>query len=127
MLRILLASPDKDSLADLKTGFEEDGVEITWAETCGDIFFRLKEETFDLIVIDEKLPEMNGLECIEKIIFSNPMLNCAAISSLSPDEYHEASEGLGILMQLPENPVKEDAAKLIDHLNTILNLTKKVS
>jgi len=127
MLRILLVSPDKDSLIDLKTGFEEDGVQTTWVVTCGDIFFRLKEETFDLIVIDEKLPEMNGLECIEKLISSNPMLNCAVISSLSPDEYHEASEGLGILMQLPEKPVKEDAAKLIDHLNTILNLTKKVS
>jgi len=127
MLRILLVSPDNDSLIDLKTGFEEDGVQTTWVVTCGDIFFRLKEETFDLIVIDEKLPEMNGLECIEKLISSNPMLNCAVISSLSPDEYHEASEGLGILMQLPEKPVKEDAAKLIDHLNTILNLTKKVS
>ena len=82
MLRILLVSPDKDSLIELKTGFEEDGVQTTRVATCGDIFFRLKEETFDLIVIDEKLPEMNGLECIEKLISSNPMLNCAAISSL---------------------------------------------
>jgi DNA-binding response OmpR family regulator len=127
MLRILLVSPDKESLADLKTGFEDEGVQITWVDTCGDIFFKLKEETFDLIVIDEKIPEMNGLGCIEKLISSNPMLNCAVISSLSPDEFHEASEGLGILMQLPEKPAKEDAVKLLDHLSIILNLTKKVN
>ncbi|MBT3310570.1 MAG: response regulator [Desulfobacterales bacterium] len=127
MLRILLASTDKDSLFDLKTGFEEGGAQIVWAVTCGDIFLRLKEEKFDLIVIDEKLPEMNGLECIEKLIYLNPMLNCASISSLSPDEFHEASEGLGLLMQLPEKPDKEDALKLLDHLKIILNLTKKVS
>jgi hypothetical protein len=53
------------------------------------------------------------------------MINCAAISSLSHKDFHEASEGLGVLMQLPESPGRDDAAKLLEHLKTILNFTKR--
>ncbi len=122
MIRILLVSLDKNSLSDLKTGLEENNAQITWVESCGDLLSRLKKEKFDLIITDEKLPDMNGIECIKKLILFNPLLNCAAISSLSPDDFHEASEGLGILMQLPKKPGKEDGIKLLYHLNIVLNI-----
>ncbi len=127
MINILIASMDKLSLADLKEGFEENNVRISWAKSCDSVIAMLQNNKFDLIVTDEKLINMNGIKCIEKLILFNPLLNCAAISSLSPNDFHEASEGLGILMQLPEKPGKEDAVKLLDHLNTILNHTKKVN
>ncbi|OGP62327.1 MAG: hypothetical protein A2V65_05270 [Deltaproteobacteria bacterium RBG_13_49_15] len=47
------------------------------------------------------------------------------LDSLSPHDFHEASEGLGILMQLPPAPEKLDAEKLLKHLKTILILTRK--
>ena len=36
------------------------------------------------------------------------MINSAAVSSLSPEKFHEASEGLGILPQLPPRPGAHD-------------------
>ena len=67
---------------------------------------------------------MTGLEFIGKIISKKPTLNCAAVSSLLPADFHEASEGLGILMQLPIGPDQEQAEKLLRQLKTILNLAQ---
>ncbi len=127
MIRILLISPEKNTLSDLKTEFEKNATKITWIKSCEDVFSIIKKEKFDLIVTDEKLTDIYGIECIKKLILVNPLLNCAAVSSLSKDDFHEATEGLGILMQLPKKPDKKDAIKLLEHLNTILNCTRKVS
>ncbi len=71
------------------------------------------------MVTDENLGDMTGLELIESVIASQPMLNCAAVSSLSPGDFHEASEGLGILMQLPVEAGKKEADQLLEHLKKI--------
>ncbi len=49
----------------------------------------------------------------------------AAISSLSSKDYHEESEGLGVLMQIPVNPGSEDGEKVLVYLNKILKLTSQ--
>jgi hypothetical protein len=67
---------------------------------------------------------MSGLEFIRKVVSKNPMINSAAISSLPPEDFHNASEGLGILMQLPWKPNEADAARLLRHLNKILKTMK---
>jgi len=121
MIRILLVGSNENSLSDLKTGLEKNNTQIIWVESYSDLLSRLKKEKFDLIITDEKLPGMSGIECIKKLILFNPLLNCATISSLSPTDFHEASEGLGILTQLPKKPGKEDVAKLLYHLNIVLN------
>jgi DNA-binding NtrC family response regulator len=126
MIQVLVVTTDKDSLINLKTACEENHARITWAESCDEVFLKLANENFDLIVTDETLADINGLDCIKKLIISNPLLNCAAISSLSSKDFHEASEGLGVLMQLPVRPEKENADRLFGHLKNILNLTKKV-
>ncbi len=64
---------------------------------------------------------MTGLEFIKTVITQKPMVNCAAVSSLLPDDFHEASEGFGILMQLPPRPGGEHAEELLGHLKKILN------
>jgi hypothetical protein len=68
---------------------------------------------------------MTGLEFIEKVISRKPMVNCAAVTSLLPADFHEASEGLGILMQLPARPGPEQAEKLLSQLKTILEVVSE--
>jgi hypothetical protein len=61
----------------------------------------------------------------EKVVMTHPMVNCALASRLSEHEFHEASEGLGILMQLPLEPTGAHVKDLIDRLEQILNVVKK--
>ena len=123
MVNILIASLDKDSLMEFSTGFSKTDVEIAWVTGCEDVHAEIKNNKFDLLIVDEMLSDIKGLECIEKVVLENPFLNTAAISSLSPKDFHEESEGLGVLMQVPVNPISEDGDKLFDYLNNILSLT----
>jgi hypothetical protein len=44
------------------------------------------------------------------------------VSPLSDEEFHEASEGLGILGRLPNNPGMNDASELLHKLKTVLEV-----
>ncbi|MCP4689349.1 MAG: response regulator [Desulfobacterales bacterium] len=124
MISVLLASRDGASLSGLSATFEKNEIETTRAETGAGALSMLLPGEFDLLVVDENLEDMTGVALIEKVVSENPMMNCAAVSSLSPEDFHEATEGLGVMMQLPVKPNQENAEKLIEYLETILNLTK---
>ncbi|MEN8245861.1 MAG: response regulator [Thermodesulfobacteriota bacterium] len=122
MMEILLAGGNLASMPAFKTALEENGALVTCLDSGQQTLDTVSEKTFDLLVADETLGDMAGLELIESVIMTQPMLNCAAVSSLSKEDYHEASEGLGVLMQLPSEPGKEDADALMKHLNKIQSI-----
>jgi hypothetical protein len=74
-------------------------------------------------ITDERLRDSTGLALAASLLKVNPMINCASVSCLSPENFHEASEGLGIIAQLPIHPGKEHAESLLDRLRQIRNLT----
>ena len=41
----------------------------------------------------------------------NASVHTAVVSDMDPDEFHEATEGLGILMPLPTSPKADDAER----------------
>ena len=125
IIKILLVSRDKASMSAFKAGLEENQVQTAWAESGSNAIVKIAEGRFDLVVTDENLSDMTGLEFIEKVISRKPMVNCAAVTSLLPADFHEASEGLGILMQLPVSPGQEQAEKLLSQLKTILSLAEQ--
>ena len=102
---------------------KQQGGTIQWAATGDQALETIGKQTVDLVVTDEHLGDMTGLELIGRLVAVNPMINSAAVSSLSKEAYHEASEGLGILMQLPPSPDRADGERLMAHLNQILGLS----
>ena len=119
MTQIIFAGSNLASLPAFKKGIEESGGRVTCLGSSGQVMEAISERGFDLLIADESLGDMSGIDLVEKVIARNPMLNCAVVSSLTPDEYHEASEGLGILMQLPSEPGPEEADALMKHLAKI--------
>jgi two-component SAPR family response regulator len=128
MIRLLLVTPYKKSLFELASVMEKnDDVELTWTESGKKALDMLSETSVDLVVTNEELGDMTGLEFANKLLRVNPMINCAVLSPLPSDEFHEASEGLGVFAQLPLRPVKEDAEKLLKHLKNLKNLTDGIN
>jgi len=125
MLHALLVTSSPGSFSQLDSTFSENDVETIWAESGNSSISIILERAFDIIIADESLRDMTGLDLAKKLISKNPMLNIVLVSALSSKDFHEASEGLGILMQLPPDPQKADAEKLLERLNHILLLTKK--
>jgi len=123
MLNILVANSQDNSMQDLISVLKErDQVSITVAQTSSQAMDLLSSQTFQLVVTAERLQDLSGLELINKIVVINPMINCVAASGLAPDDFHEASEGLGVLMQLPLYPKKEHVAVLLKQVQDIINL-----
>jgi DNA-binding NtrC family response regulator len=119
MIRILIAGRGTASLSALKSALDESDTQITHMDSGRKALSVISEKEFDLLIADEKLADMTGIELIESVISKRPMLDCAMISSLSSDDFHEATEGLGILMQLPVQPGKQEAEQLLGHLQKI--------
>jgi hypothetical protein len=68
------------------------------------------------VIIDENLPDMSGLDLVRRLLPINAMINTVMISKLPPETFHEASEGLGILSQLPPMPTPSDASAILARL-----------
>ena len=118
MNKLLMVTPDKAPFNEFALVLEQnDDVELSWAETGQRALDMVSGMSFDLVVVDEKLGDMTGIEFIETLVSVNPMINCAAVSPLPSDEFHEVSEGLGILAQLPVQPGAKDAKDLLKCLN----------
>jgi CheY-like chemotaxis protein len=73
-----------------------------------------------LVVIDVDLPDVQPLGLVQKILTVNAMVNTAVVSELIEDEFHEASEGLGILCALPLDPGRDDAKALLTKLRKVV-------
>lgn len=124
MIQILIVSSNKQTLTGFASSLEELGnTMISWAGTGAAALDAVSKEKCDLVVADEVLEDMTGLDFIRKLVTVNPMVNCVAVGGLTAEDFHEASEGLGVLMQLPPSPGKADADKLMQSLNDILALT----
>jgi CheY-like chemotaxis protein len=120
MMKLLLVSPDKSPLSELGSALKEhDDVELLTTESGEKALAMVSESAVDLVVTDEELGDMTGLEFARRLISLNPMINCATVSGLEPERFHEVSEGLGLMDQLPTRPGKEDAERLLRNLRLI--------
>ena len=120
VIKLLLVTQTRKALGNFASALKtNDEVELLWAESGGNALVVAAETFVDLVVIDTVVGDMTGLDLAEKMLSVNPMINCTVVSLLTSKEFHEASEGLGLLAQLPENPGKEHAEDLLLRIKNI--------
>lgn len=119
LTQLLFVTTQKNRFAAMQAEIEDRHGSVAWVTSGLNGLETVQEKPVDLVVVDEDLGDMSGLTFVERLVAVNPMINCALVSSLSKKEYHEASEGLGVLMQLPTEPDRSDAKRLMAHLNQI--------
>jgi CheY-like chemotaxis protein len=74
-----------------------------------------------LAIVDSSLPDMTSLELVKELLQVNAMINTVVVSPLSDEEFHEASEGLGVMARLPDPPGPEDGLGVLEQLERILH------
>lgn len=80
---------------------------------------RVKENPPALLVCGQNLPDLSGLELAGRLVWVNALVACAVVSDLDDEQFHEASEGLGLLAKLPPNPGRAEAKLLFDALASV--------
>ena len=120
----VFASRDKEIFSSVEQALIKNHMDIEWIDSGKKLLSLLSEHPTDkkigLVIIDENLPGENARDLVEQVIMQAPMTNCVTTSALSPEDFHETFEGLGVLMQLPLKPSAQDAQELVTHLNKIL-------
>ena len=86
MMQILFAGRDIASLPAFKRAIEESGGQVTCLVSGRQVIDAVSERNFDLLIAEESLGDMSGINLIEAVVSRQPMLNCAVVSSLSPDD-----------------------------------------
>ena len=123
MLHIVLAGMERDDLARFGAalcGIRQVG--ITHVDSAAETLKAVEAGGIDLVVVGQSLADMSPVDCITRLVRRNAMINCAMISDMEHDAFHEATEGLGILMQLPPNPSGDAATVLLDKMQSLSSL-----
>jgi DNA-binding response OmpR family regulator len=116
MKKILIVTQQADNFSKLAKSLGVDKTtDVTWAdsvEAARSAAFAL----IDLIIIDENLDGRSVLSIAKDMIRVNALAHLALVTTLTPEEFHEASEGLGVLASLPPHPDEKDAERLLNAL-----------
>ena len=117
MPRILLVADQADSLEELaQTLGGEKEIDVLWAHDGAAALESVAAHSPALVVVDESIGGDSGLDLIRRLIGVDAFIQTAAVSPLPHDDFHEASEGLGIMAQLPPKPSRNDTLKLLQTL-----------
>ncbi len=127
MIHILLVSQDNIVFKELEAALAINQITFDWTDTAQNALSMLSKKNFDLFITHEQLPDTTGRDLIEKVLFQNAMMNCVVLSALPPKDFHEAYEGLGVLMQFPLNPGEKHVLKLLEHLNLIARIASRTN
>ena len=120
---MLLVSRDESSLADMLSVLsEQPGFHVSILSSAEQVWAHFQNHHVDVAVVSEELVDCSGLQFVKELVSRNPFINCALASPLPENEFHEATEGYGIFMQLPPIPTTQSAREMIGRLNKIHQL-----
>lgn len=119
----LMVTGEKERFSTLAAALEKlVDADIHWADSGRDALEKAGDTTPLLAVIDEHLPDMTGLQFVKELLQKNALIYTALASTLSHDDFHEFSEGLGILVQIPNVPGEKDAEEIVSALKRVFAL-----
>ena len=128
MIKILLVTSEREPFSEFARVLKQkDDIELTWTETGQEALEAISDNPVDLVIVNENIGDMTGIEFMKKLLPINPMINSAAVSPLPSEEFHEASEGLGVLAQLPVDPGEFEAEDLLKRLKNLKDLTAGIN
>jgi DNA-binding NtrC family response regulator len=125
-LNIVLVTGTPEAMTDLFRALQRyQAITVGNAATPQHALAAIQAGTVDVLVVDETVGETSGLQFVREVVSRYPLINCALVSSLPADDFHEATEGLGIFLQVPVQPGTETAEKLVVVLDKIYGLLAK--
>lgn len=85
-MRVLLVDDEQELVATLAERLEMRGIEATWASDSNTALERVRQERFDIALLDVKLPNMNGLELKRLIEAECPWMKFIFLTGHGSDE-----------------------------------------
>jgi len=115
--RILIVEDETAVREGLREWLTEDGYDVECVDNGEDALKRVREKEFDIIIVDLKLPDIDGLQVFEEAKGLKPGAKGILITAFPSKETKERAKKLGILNYLPK-PFK--VTELVNVIHSIL-------
>jgi len=116
MKRIIVADDEANIRLLMEAVLAEEGYQVTVVASGREALRKILKEDFDLAVFDIKMPDMNGLELIQRVRELNknfPVVVCSAFKHLQ-DDYVIGTAGIAAYITKPVN--LDDLKKLVKEI-----------
>ncbi|MDY6838612.1 MAG: response regulator [Thermodesulfobacteriota bacterium] len=90
-MRVLLVDDEIELVSALAERLSLRGIEADWASTCHDALTQVESKTFDIAVLDVKMPKMSGLELKKKLQGKCPHLKFIFVTGHGSGDYFQAA------------------------------------
>ncbi len=123
MKHIVLLSPRPGELTEFLSALSRQAdITLHKITTSAKMLEFVQNNPTHLVLLDQAIDEKNPLDLVINILSHNAMTNTAMITSMDAEQWHEESEGLGMLPPVPDPPTTEDGQTLLDNLNKLQEL-----
>ena len=130
MIHFLIVSNHMDSMNLFEQGLAQHcECRIDRANTGQEALSKVMDKAlnYDLVIVDKEVSGTSGKRWLSKIITANPMVNTALVSDLSDEDFHEDTEGFGVLMKISPSPDQSEAGHVVERLTKVLSLYQNIS
>ena len=118
-MQVVIVSARKEALRDFARGL---GADVEWTDSPQNVLERARTAFWPLVVVDALTPGVNYKAFIMDLLRANAMINTMVITDMGEEEFHEDSEGLGVICAVPANPGQEDGSKSMAALRQLPGL-----
>jgi len=119
-MSVLVATSRPAELAEFINALgAETGQDIDVTSSGAVTLEQVKAAVPSLVVVDEGLEDFTPLKLVVEIMMISAMTNTAVVTSMTDKEFHDASEGYGVLKALPVKPGRTDGVELATLLSTM--------
>jgi len=125
MIDILIVSKNR-SMFSAVTDYlnKQEDIRVVHVQHGAEALDIVGDRSITLVISGEDLGDMTGLEFARRLVAADPLAYCALASPLTAEGFHEASEGLGLLAQLPVSPVESDGEAVLNKLRRVIQLNQ---
>jgi DNA-binding NarL/FixJ family response regulator len=117
---IVLASPHVDHWSEFARILQDAlHLEVVGLRTGAEVLNAAREKKVIAMVVDASMEDITGVALVREIIQINAMIHIAMASDQPEADFHEETEGLGILMQVPLTPDAAAADRLAASLRQL--------
>lgn len=126
-MKWLLLAESWENWADHAVFFEEKGITLLFAHRKDDVGSLLRNTPPALVLLDASALTLEDIRsAIIALLMANAMVHVAVVSSIPEQEFHDATEGLGILMQISKEALGSQVDRLLAALHAVnATFTKK--
>jgi len=117
---VIVATPALAGLEGFIKGLSDSGAEVVHARSGMAALEMAKVRAPVLLVVGGDIPDFRPFELVSALTRVNAAINSAVMSPLTSEQFHEDSEGLGILTQIAPHPGEKDALDVMAKLMRIL-------